>query len=94
MTGQTATPEGCRYLAVERVNAEEAIDRISELLKIAEHKGDEVRMQVYSKKLTEKQQRLSALIQSYRELGCRQLMDDESEHRRTRPLDLGTRGKQ
>jgi hypothetical protein len=42
----TATPDGCRYLASERVDAEEAVDRISELLALAKRNGDAVRTRV------------------------------------------------
>jgi len=79
MTEPTATPEGCRYLALERVNAEEDIERITELLTIAERKGDEVRIRVFTEKLDEKRQRLAAVTETYRALDCRRVMDDERE---------------
>jgi gamma-glutamyl-gamma-aminobutyrate hydrolase PuuD len=88
----TTTPEQCRWLGRERVDCEEAIDRIEELLRI--HGGDEVRQKVYGQKLAEKKERLSVVTETYRLAGCRKTMDDEHERNRACSLDLGTRGKQ
>jgi hypothetical protein len=69
----------CRTLALARVDAEEAIDRIEELLKIAERTGDKIRQQVYGDKLAEKRERLKILTETYRVAGCRGILDDETE---------------
>jgi hypothetical protein len=73
------TANQCRYLAVERVRAEEAVEKAAELIAVAERTGDKTRLRVWTEKRDEARQRAEALRATYQAGGCREILDAETE---------------